>query len=119
MRNLLVQLSTLVSIDDRTSMGVASDAAQRQLIQHTRERLGRYVLMAMELAVLKPRGHMDTPEGRACLDRLGLLAPGEWEAMVAGDRHTTVLCWVQMICVSLRRRGLLHETEVASPSSTS
>ena len=53
--------------------------------------------------MLKARGNMDTELGRAHLERLGLLLGGEWEAMVVGDRHTSVLCWIQAACVDLKR----------------
>ena len=66
-------------------------------ITEPRKTATRYILMAFELAVLKSRGHMDSPQGKAYLEELSLLEQGEWESMIDGDRHTTVLYWVQSL----------------------
>ena len=63
MRNLLVNLSSCVSSTSTSGRAPAGDEA---LVLASRATLGRHVLLACELAVLKPRGHIDTPHGRAC-----------------------------------------------------
>ena len=109
MRNLLLNLSSFIS--HTPGMGEELSEAQLSLIRTSRPTLGRYVLLACELAVLKPRGHMDTEKGFEYLKALGLVTPAEWSAMVPGDRHTSVLTWVQTICVGLRRQGILDKEE--------
>lgn len=44
---------------------------------------------------------MDTDEGRQHLQNMSLLEPGEWEAMVPGDRHSTIFWWIQLELVQL------------------
>ena len=106
MRNLLLVLSSCVSVSD--TGGIELPASHREAVRRSRTLLGRYVLLASELAVLKPRGHLDSDRGRAHLEALELLRAGEWEAMVKGDRHTSVLGWIHAGCVDLHRRGLLE-----------
>ena len=55
---------------------------------------------------------MDTERGHAHLKELGLIEAGEWEAMVAGHRQTSVLCWIQAVCVELKRRGVVDGFEL-------
>lgn len=112
MRNLLILLSSSISTARVPGVLEEQPSENVRLIRESRARLGRYVLLSCEIAVLKPRGHMDSAEGRASLERLGLLETGEWDAMVPGDRHTTVFCWIQSMVVALRRRGILLESEV-------
>ena len=52
------------------------------------------MLLAYELAVLKPRNAMDSDRARDHLKAVGLLEADEWEKMVPGDRHTTVFFWI-------------------------
>ena len=128
MRSLLVNLSSCVSLPQHgcppppatASASGRAPAGDEELILASRATLGRHVLLACELAVLKPRGHIDTPRGRAHLERLDLLREGEWEAMVASDRHTSVFCWIQASCVDLRRRGVIdgHELGIISNAVT-
>ena len=84
-RNLTMLLSAAMPLD-------SSD----EYIRNTRLLLGRWVMLAFELSILKARSHMDSEEGREHLLREGLIVPGEWEAMVPGDRHSTVLWWIQV-----------------------
>lgn len=49
---------------------------------------------------------MDSEEGRQHLMTQGLLLPGEWETMVAGDRHTTCFWWISLCAVRLYREGV-------------
>ena len=83
--------NTLVNINSSlpTSVTTASGA-----IIAPRKLATRYLLLAFELAVLKSRGHMDSPQGKAYVTDLGLLEPGEWDCMVNGDRHTSVVFWL-------------------------
>lgn len=53
----------------------------------------------------QPRGEMDSEKGRQYLTTRNLLVPGEWEALVNGERHTTVNWWIQM---ELRRLTEAH-----------
>ena len=55
---------------------------------------------------------MDEDATRAALQTSGLLHTGEWEAMVAGDRHTIVYGWIQSAAVQLSRRGLISQHEL-------
>jgi len=106
MRDLLLVLSGCVSVS--AAGGNSPEPRSLDAVRRSRALLGRYVLLASELAVLKPRGHLDSDRGRAHLEALDLLRAGEWEAMVKGDRHTSVLGWIHAGCVDLHRRGLLE-----------
>jgi hypothetical protein len=86
-RNMLITINALIPFYPPGTKDVQQQQQPRQLCT-------RYTLLAFELAVLKSRGHMDSPQGRAFLESLELLQPGEWEAMIPGDRHTTVLFWI-------------------------
>jgi hypothetical protein len=99
-RNLLVQLAA---------------AIPREEVQ-VRAKLGRWVSLALELAVLKARGAMDSEAGRSHLTTNNLLTDDEWEAMVPGDRHTTVLCWILTTAHELQREGLLSDVGTRSIS---
>ena len=91
-RNLLIQLSTIVS-----TAGITAGREHAAEVTAARARMGRYVLLACELAYAKARGKMDADATLAALKSGGLLADGEWEAMARGDRHTTVYCWIQAV----------------------
>ena len=67
----------------------------------------RWAILGFELAVLKGKGKIDTMQGRANLEALGLLAADEWDKMVAGDRHTTVWYWIQQKAVYLTEQGII------------
>lgn len=43
------------------------------------------------------------------LERCGLLADGEWEALLPGDRHTTAFWWIQMQVRRLTDEGVVNE----------
>lgn len=105
-RDLLLQLGTVVAVEEGAQ-------AEREAVAATREQLGRYVLLACELAHAKGRGTMDGEGTRAALQEQGLLRAGEWEAMAAGDRHTLVYGWIQGLAVRLARRGLLSQMELS------
>ena len=45
--------------------------------------------------MLKARTLQDADEAREYLESLKLIVGDEWEAMVNGDRHTTVWYWIQ------------------------
>ena len=95
-RNLNILLSSLVPLDP-------DDKA----LCESRKTLGRWVMLAFELAMLKARGNMDSDAGRDYLLSCGLLADGEWEVMVNGDRHSTVFWWIALKVEQLRRDGYL------------
>lgn len=52
---------------------------------------------------------MDTEEGRHLLESLGLVVDNEWDAMVPGDRHTTVWFWMQLKATQLADEGKISE----------
>ncbi|CAE7325931.1 bglB [Symbiodinium necroappetens] len=95
-RNLIVQLATFIPVDK----------SNQQLMQE-RRKLGRWVILAFELALQKARGKMDALETREFLESSKTVLPAEWNAMVAGDRHTTVIAWIQQKCVALQKDGVL------------
>lgn len=101
MRNLTIKLSSFIPID-------VNDAE----ITQARQNLGRWVALAFDLAVLKSRGQMDSEQGREHLQTSGLLKDGEWDAMVKGDRHSTVFWWIHIQCSRLQRKGILHSNDV-------
>ena len=72
-RNLLINVTTLVSKKDQTL-------------------LARWAVFSYELYVLKARLLIDSDEGRSFLEQSRLVVGNEWGSMVDGDRHTTV--WV-------------------------
>ncbi|CAJ1450875.1 unnamed protein product [Effrenium voratum] len=92
-RNLIVQLATFIPMD------------RSEKIMKSRRKLGRWVILAYELAIQKARGKMDSEESFEHLKQAGLVLPEEWHAMVVGDRHTTVIAWIQQTCVDLQRDG--------------
>lgn len=61
------------------------------------------------MSVLKARNLIDTKEGKEFLELSGLIADGEWEAMVNGDRHTTVWYWIQSKAVHMNDLDMLSE----------
>ena len=77
--------------------------------REVRLRLGRYVSLALELAMLKARGKMDDDQARIFLLRERLLEDGEWEAMQPGDRHTTVLFWISIQAKLLCDANMINE----------
>ena len=76
--------------------------------RNARNHCSRWILLVFEFSVLKARGHMDSDEGKEHLERLGLLQPGEWNCMAPGDRHTTVIFWLNSMIVEYQREGLIH-----------
>ena len=55
--------------------------------------------------MMKARGLMDEDVARMYLLDRNLLAKGEWEKMVEGDRHSTVFFWIQRAVVVLKENG--------------
>ena len=82
-------------------------------LMQARATLGRWVLLAFELAVLKARGNMDSTDGRSHLLAKGLCTEAEWDALVPGDRHSTVFWWIQQYAIALQKRGLIESRYVA------
>lgn len=78
----------------------------------TRRTMGRYLNLAVELAVLKARGAMDNEElTRPFLEKRGLLLPEEWDRLVPGDRHTTSYFWVLCYARKVRTQGLISDSD--------
>ena len=114
-RALVVTLATYLPMPPLTppqQQGGGANEARRVL----RQRLGRYVVLALELAMLKARGVMDAEEAREYLTRESLLSEGEWQAMQPGDRHTTVLWWVSLEAKQLADAGEMSERGLAEIS---
>ena len=57
---------------------------------------------------------MDSDEGRAFLEKIGLLEGGEWDVMVPGDRHTTTFWWLQFKLTQLAEEGVITEQRLTS-----
>jgi len=105
-RALLINLSTLVNVAEAHTLS----GEDRTTLRDERRRMGRYVMLALECAMLRARGASDSAEGRIHLQREGLLlSDGEWDAMVYGERHTSVYCWLQRRAVICAQRGWLTE----------
>jgi len=95
------------------------DNAMRSIptILEARQTLARWIILAYELAVLKSRGLMDDEiQGKTYLEERDLLEPAEWDALIAGDRHTTVYFWIQSYMVHLEQLGVVHSAYVLSYS---
>jgi hypothetical protein len=112
-------------------------ATSQRLLQaaaDARRTIARYAVLAFELAMLKQRGHIDTEIGRRWLSDEGLLLeetaskvdraaptlappaqtarakrPSEWDLMVPGARHLTVLAWISTIFRKCLHMGLLPD----------
>jgi len=95
-RNINVNIASLLPIDE-----------QDKSIKYARMTMARWSVLGYEFSVLKARGQMDTDDAKFHLECLGLLAEGEWEAMVPGDRHTSVWLWIQTKAVQLRKQGVI------------
>eukprot|EP00440_Ansanella_granifera_P009346 gb/GFBE01010128.1/.p1 GENE.gb/GFBE01010128.1/~~gb/GFBE01010128.1/.p1 ORF type:complete len:380 (+),score=67.40 gb/GFBE01010128.1/:1-1140(+) len=95
-RNLVVQVATFVP-NEKVNAEMTSQ----------RTTLGRWIILAYELAVLKARSSMDSDEGYKFLLQEKLVCEQEWEAMVPGDRHTTVVTWIQQRLVTLHQQGAI------------
>ena len=98
-RALILALSTHLPMhrlggNTRSSSPLPSDSEID--FRELRVRLGRYVLLGYELAVLKARGHMDSDEGREHLKREKLIEDGEWCAKVAQKLCTCPLAPVTL-----------------------
>lgn len=66
-RNLNILLASLLPLDK-----------QDRALCETRKTLGRWVMLAFELAMLKARGNMDSEAGKDYLLSCGLLEEGEY-----------------------------------------
>ena len=92
-RNLNIQVSSIVPM--------------KAEFTDVRATLARWIMLGFELAMLKSRSNMDSDEGRRYLEQAGLLLPGEWVALVPGDRHTTVMFWIQVKVRQLADDGVI------------
>jgi hypothetical protein len=93
-RNLGITAAAVLTSSDNDTASAAAFKAEKR-------RIGRYIILAFELSVLKARGHMDTDHGRQYLEDIELLLPGEWERMAPGDRHSSVFYWILSISKQL------------------
>ena len=93
-KNLLLNVTTLIP-----------DMADQRL-------LARWTVLAFELTVLKARSLADADEGRRFLEMSSLLVGDEWEAMVNGDRHTTVWYWIQAKATQLNDNGRIDHNRL-------
>lgn len=82
---------------------------QDEALMKTRRKMARWVMLAMELAVLKSRGHMDSDEGRDHLLEQELVTAAEWERLVSGDRHSTVFYWIHLEATKLARAKVISD----------
>eukprot|EP01083_Nonionella_stella_P039099 106340_1 len=92
-RNLLINLCSIVSKEQDKNL------------------LSRWAILGYELAVLKGRGLIDSDIGKSYLEKRHLVSSGEWDAMVDGDRHTTVWFWIQV-----KVEKLMQENEISHMS---
>lgn len=106
-RNLNLVVASVLPIDSKNTE-----------LCELRKKLARWVMLAMELAMLKARGHMDSNEGRDYLINSGLALKNEWDAMVKGDRHTTVFWWIMNEFTTMGRAGKLDAPYVILVSET-
>ena len=123
-RNLIMTMAAVVPVGavdvsrrGSTTAGPSSSAGvdpfDAVAIAELRRRLGRWAVLAHELGTLKARGEVDSDDGRIWLLKSGLLEEGEWEVMVNGDRHTTVLFWITMACRRLSAAGVMGAPEMS------
>ncbi len=87
-----------------------ASAAELAAVDETRRTLARWTLLGLELSVARARGVADHPRLKPHLEALELLRPGEWEAMVAVERHNTVWFWIVAALNRLRPSGTLTGT---------
>lgn len=92
-RNLLINICSIVKNDDDKDL------------------FCRWVVLGYELAVLKGRGLIDSDVGKSYLQKLRVMDLSEWDAMVNGDRHTTVWFWIQV-----KAEKLMREDEISQIS---
>jgi hypothetical protein len=96
-RNMNILLNSLLPFDTNNTA-----------LMQTRVRCSRYVMLAMEFSVLKARGYMDSEEGyNYLLDEKLIENRVEWDAMVAGDRHSSVFYWLMVEVVNLKEANVI------------
>ena len=100
----------------------ADDALGREIVE-VRKELGRWVLAAFELIVMKARGQSESEAARLYLEGyecyvtsgadvpLAMLLPGEWESLQPEDRHTSCFLWIKLRCKLLCARGIISTSE--------
>jgi hypothetical protein len=77
--------------------------------QYDKELMARWALVGFELSVLKSRGLIDSNEGKDYLEKINVIEGDEWDAMVPGDRHTTVWFWIQAKAERLTQNESISE----------
>jgi hypothetical protein len=105
-RMLLIALNANVTTGHADAAGSGDAAA---VIEEARRELCRYVLLAVELAMLDCRDNQDSARGRAQVMKMGLIEGDEWERLVSGDRMTTVYCWMATLVSRLVSRGYVSQ----------
>ena len=85
---------------------------QLQFARQARTTFARYVVAVLEFAILKQRGHMDTEEGFNYMSKEQLvMSREEWDMMVPGARHLTVLNWMTHLMRKCKNAGVLSELD--------
>ena len=111
-RNLILQVAAAVPMSSR-AQGQGEQQPDATTLTKTRSTLGRWAILAHELGSLKGRGAIDSEDAKVFLLDAGLLVEGEWETMVDGDRHTTVLWWILLACQRLNRAGVVAHHQMS------
>jgi Bestrophin, RFP-TM, chloride channel len=110
-RNMNVNLASIIPPVPPGGSGGQDAKKHRTLtkrIRHARKTMARWSLLGFELSVLKARGQMDMEViAIPHLRSMRLLEKDEWEAMVPGDRHTTVWFWLQAKAIKLGQAGVV------------
>ena len=104
-KTLLLRICSDLPITTPPGAGASSED-----IAETRRLLGRWVVLALELTVAEARGLGDAEATRSYLEaEAALLKPGEWDALVAGQRSTSVFFWLSV------KLKILVEKELITP----
>jgi len=79
-----------------------------------RRTITRYASLMLELAVLEARGQMEESIGKGWLEQQGLLTgEAEWALMCPGQRHLSVLSWLNHSLSKSVAQGLVSADEHA------
>ena len=100
--------SSCVNISSRLPHASVSNNDLREI----RKTLGRWVLLVHEIAVLKARDSMDAESAKEFLLLNNFAIEGEWEAMLPGDRHTSVIFWIMTYLKQLQREKYMNENDL-------
>ena len=90
------------------------DLKRVKMAADLRRTITRYASLILELAVLEARGEMEESKGKDWLEQQGLLAgEAEWSLMCPGQRHLSVLSWVNHSLSKSVTQGLISAEEHA------